>query len=354
MTDSSDARVNPPKIKNVADLAGVSVGTVSRVLNGGANVSAAARARVEKAIQALAYSPNTMARRLRTGRSGAIGFSTRDITNPLFSQLARAFQDLLEKRGFTLLVSNAFDDPAREQDLVRRFLEQSVDGLILGPGIGDATKIVELATAQGVPLVVLDREAPEPAVRVMSEHVPGLRQATNYLLDLGHRNIAIMTGSSAHMAGRGRVEGFRRAFRDRDLDVPEHFILQGEFSRAFGEKAARQLLYGPHPPTAIICGGAPLLLGALPVIHSAELSIPDDLSLIGCDDFDVTLLYRPAITVVRRNFDELGLVAAEALIDLIQGARSPAQSSMRIRTELVVRDSCAPPGAVTPRLRPRP
>lgn len=351
MTQNAGTRANAPTIKTVAEHAGLSVGTVSRVLNGGENVSPAARARVEQAIRALNYSPNTSARQLRTGRSGTIGFCTRDITNPLFSQMARAFQEVLEKFNFTLLVSNAFDNPVRELEMVRRFLEQSVDGLILGPSTDDGTTIVGLASAQGVPLVVLDRESPEPAVRVMSEHVPGMRQATSYLLDLGHREIAVMTGSAAHMAGRGRVEGFRRAFRDRGLDVPEHLILHGDFDRAFGETAAARLLHGPRPPTAIICGGAPLLLGALAVIHAAELSVPGDLSLISCDDVDLTQLYRPAITVVRRDLQQIGTVAAQALVEMIAGSSRPMQTSFRMPTELVVRDSCAPPGSVRSRTR---
>lgn len=346
MTTGSERKGGNPTIKDVAERAGVSVGTVSRALNGGGSVSARAAARVEEAIRELKYSPNTSARQLRTGRSGTIGFCTRDITNPMFSQMARAFQEVLEDRGFTLLVSNAFDDPTREREMVRRFIEQSIDGLILAPSTDDGSTIVEMATAQGIPVVVLDRESPAPAVRVMSEHIVGMKQATTYLLDLGHRDIALITGGSGHLAGRNRVEGFRRAFEARGLPVPDARILQGEFSREFGRTAASHLLLGPNPPTAIICGGTPLLLGTLPVIHSAELSIPGDLSLISCDDIDVTQLYRPAITVVRRDILEIGRTAAQAVVSLIEGGGLPAQTTFRISTELVVRNSCAPLGSL--------
>lgn len=347
MSESGEHRASPPTIKDVAERAGVSVGSVSRVLNGGQNVSAATRDLVEQAIRGLDYSPNASARRLRTGKSGTVGFCTRDITNPLFTYMASALQVVLEQNKSTLLVSNAFDDPEKEQELASRFIEQSVDGLILGPSTDDGSRIVELASKHGVPVVVLDRESPLPAVRVMSEHVVGMRQATNYLLDLGHRDIALITGNSAHMAGRGRIEGFRRAFIDRGLDVPEHRILVGSFSREFGEKAASHLLLGATSPTAIICGGSPLLLGTLPVIHSADLAIPSDISLISCDDIDLTQLYRPAITVVRRDLQEIGRVAAQAVIDLIQGAEMPVHAGFRMQTELVVRNSCAPPGILS-------
>jgi LacI family transcriptional regulator len=347
MTTVSDRKAGNPTIKDVAERAGVSVGTVSRVLNSGGNISARAIERVEAAIRALNYSPNISARQLRTGRSGTIGFCTRDITNPLFSQMARAFQDVLEDRGLTLLISNAFDDPKRERDMVRRFIEQSVDGLILAPSTDDGSQIVEMAKAQRIPVVVLDRDSPAPAIRVMSEHVGGMKQATSYLLDLGHRDIALITGGSAHLAGRNRVEGFRRAFKARDLAVPEHRILQGTFSREYGWTAASSLLLGPNPPTAIICGGTPLLLGTLPVVHSAELSIPGDLSLISCDDFDVTQLYRPAITVVRRDINAIGRTAAQAVVNLIEGIEMPSHAIFRIPTELVVRNSCGPPGSLS-------
>lgn len=346
MTTPGERKVGAPTIKDVAERARVSVGTVSRVLNGGTNVSARASAAVQQAIHDLGYSPNTFARQLRTGRSGTVGFCTRDITNPMFSHMARAIQDVLEDNDFTMLVSNAFDDPTRELEMVRRFLEQSVDGLILGPGRGDGSKIVQIASAQGVPVVMLDREAPAPAVRVMSEHNVGMRQATSYLLDLGHRDIALITGTSGHLAGRTRVEGFRRAFEDRGVEVAPDRILQGGFSREFGQMAASHLLFGPTPPTALICGGTPILLGALPVIHSADLSIPGDLSLISCDDFDVTQLYRPAITVVRRDLHQIGRIAAQSVVNLIEGVVLPVPSSFRMPTELVVRNSCAPPGSL--------
>jgi LacI family transcriptional regulator len=347
MTIGSERKAGNPTIKDVAERAGVSVGTVSRVLNGGGSVSARAIERVQSAIRELNYSPNTSARQLRTGRSGTIGFCTRDITNPLFSQMARAFQDVFEDHGLTLLISNAFDDPRRERDMVRRFIEQSVDGLILAPSTDDGTQIVEMAKAHGIPVVVLDRDSPPPAVRVMSEHIGGMRQATGYLLDLGHRDIALITGGSGHLAGRNRVEGFRRTFEARGLPVPEHRILQGTFSREFGWTAASHLLLGADPPTAIICGGTPLLLGTLPVVHSAELSIPGDLSLISCDDVDVTQLYRPAITVVRRDINAIGRTAAQAVISLIEGVEMPPHAMFRIPTELVVRDSCGPPGTLS-------
>ncbi len=342
MKPDSDKKPGAPTIKDVAERACVGVGTVSRVLNGG-NVSARASLRVEQAIRELGYSPNSSARRLRTGRSGTIGFCTRDITNPLFSVMARAIQDRLEEDGFMLLVSNAFDDPVREREMVRRFIDQSVDGLILGPSTEDAGQIVEQATAQGIPVVVLDREAPEPAVRVMSEHIVGMQDATRYLLDLGHRDIALSTISSAHLAGRNRVEGFRRAFAERGMAAPEHRIIQGDFTRDFAQKAARHLLLGPNPPTALICGATPILLGTLPVIHAAELSIPGDLSLVSCDDIDVTQLYRPAITVVRRDIHEIGRIAAQAVVELVDGTDMPEHTSFSISTELVVRNSCAPP-----------
>jgi LacI family transcriptional regulator len=347
MTTGPDRKGGNPTIKDVAERAGVSVGTVSRVLNGNGSVSTRAIERVEAAIRELQYSPNTSARQLRTGRSGTIGFCTRDITSPLFSQMARAFQEVLEDHGLTLLVSNAFDDPKRERDMVRRFIEQSVDGLILAPSTDDGTQIVEMAKAQGIPVVVLDRDSPPPAIRVMSEHIVGMKKATSYLLDLGHRDIALITGGSGHLAGRHRVDGFRRAFEARDLPVPEHRILQGTFDREYGRMAASHLLLGPKPPTAIICGGTPHLLGTLPIIHSAELSIPGDLSLISCDDIDVTQLYRPAITVVRRDIHLIGRTAAQAVVNLIEGIEMPAHAMFRIPTELVVRNSCGPPGSLS-------
>ncbi|OQM74072.1 LacI family DNA-binding transcriptional regulator [Manganibacter manganicus] len=337
-----------PRIKDVAARAGVAVGTVSRVLNNQGNVSEEARRKVLKAIEELNYQPNAWARNLRTGRSRNIGYCVRDISNPLFSTAAVAIERVLDAEGLSLLIRNSFDHPERELKIVRSFLEQDVDGLILSPSIDSGAHIVEMAAARGVPVAVLDRESPAPSVRVMTDHVTGVEQATKYLLDLGHRDIAIITGSQNVSAGRARVAGYERAFEARHIPVNRNLVFHGSFSREYGEKAGTALLRRDNRPTAIITGGTPLLLGLLPVINSCALSIPDDLSIICCDDIDITQLYRPPITVVRRDIARVGRLAAEAIVALLSGHSELAGAVHNIPTELVVRESCAPPGEVRP------
>ena len=338
--------VRQPSIKDVATTAGVAVGTVSRVINNHENVSDSTRQRVLRAIEELNYQPNSWARKLRTGRSRNVGYCVRDIMNPLFATAAIAIEKVLEAEGFSLLIRNSFDRPDRELEIVRSFLEQEIEGLILSPSSDSGAHVVDMASKRGVPVTVLDRESPEPSVRVMTEHINGVQQATKYLLDLGHRQIAIVAGNEEIFAGRARVSGYRRAFEAQRLTVDENLIFHGTFNREFGAEIGSRLLHGDRRTSAIIFGGTSLLLGMLPVIHNAGLSIPDDLSIICCDDIDLTRLYKPAITVVRRDLEQVGRLAAEATVRMMAGQQKISGAVYRIPTELVVRGSCAPPGQV--------
>lgn len=341
MTKTGPTRT--PTIRDVAAAAGLAVGTVSRVINGQQSVSVDAQQRVLRAVHDLDYRPNARARSLRTGRSRNIGYCVRDITNPLFSTVARAAEAALEMSKFSLLVGNSLDSPAREREIVRTFIEQNVDGLILSPSSDSGADIVALAESHGIPVTVLDRDSPEPSDRIMTDHIQGVQQATSYLLDLGHRDIALITGSQAIFAGRARAEGVRRAFAARGLIAPEHRLFSGAFTRQYGEQIGNELLRRVDRPTAILCGGTPILLGLLPVVHDCDLEIPRQLSLICCDDIDLTRLYRPAITVVRRDMERVGTLAAKCLLDRLEGRRTGVGLICRIPTDLVVRNSCAPP-----------
>jgi LacI family transcriptional regulator len=333
-------------IKDVAKAAGLGIGTVSRALNGHGNVSPEAREKVSRAAEALGYQPDILARSLRTRRTRTVGYIVRDITNPLFSTVAYAAEAALEKQGYSLLVGNTFDRPEREREIVRMFLSRNVDALILSPNEDEGTDIIAKAADLGLPVVALDRESPEPADRVMTEHVQGVKGAVSYLLELGHRRIAVITGSAAVFAGRARLDGFRRAFIERGLEVPEDLCFLGSFSREYGQLIAERILRRPDRPTAIVCGGTPLLLGMLPVVHELELSVPDDLSIVCCDDIDLTRLYRPPITVVRRDMSAIGRSVAELLLERLEGGRIGSGVTRRFPTEVVLRGSCAAPSLV--------
>jgi LacI family transcriptional regulator len=329
----------------VARAADLAIGTVSRALNGHDNVSPEAREKVRKAVEALGYQPDILARSLRTRRTRTVGYIVRDITNPLFSTVAYAAEATLERRGYSLVVGNTFDRPEREREIVGAFLSRNVDALILSPNEDEGADIIAKASDLGIPVVALDRESPQPADCVMTEHVDGVKSAVSYLLELGHRRIAIITGSAAVFAGRARLEGFRRAFQERGVPVPEDLCFLGTFTREYGQQVAERLLNRPDRPTAIVCGGTPLLLGLLPVVHALNLSIPEDFSVICCDDIDITRLYRPPITVVRRDMSAIGRAVAELLIERLDGGRSGPGVTRRFPTEVVLRGSCSAPKA---------
>jgi LacI family transcriptional regulator len=330
-------------IKDVALASGCSVGTVSHVLNGREGVKPGSTAAILAAIERLGYKPDAIARGMRTGQTRVVAMVARDFTNPLFHVVMQSVERELERAGYTLLVVNTKNRLSREIDLVHMLIDRRVDGLILSPGGDDGADLVKAATRANVPVVALDREMPAPADRVMSDHAKGVRTATRYLLELGHRRIALMTGSLEIFTARSRVAGYVDAMREAGIGDDGIEILAGSFDREYGAFAAESLLTRDRPPTAIICGGVPLLLGLLPIVSERQIHIPEALSIVCCDDCDVARLYRPAITIVNRNLDHVGEHAAALLIQRLQGQRDTAPRTIYIGTEVVLRDSCARP-----------
>ena len=331
----------PPTIRDVAAQAGVSVGTVSRVLNG-KPVSSRVLGLVNAAIQNLGYSPNAVAQSMRTKSTRAVGLIVNDISNPLFSGIAKSLDDYLSENDYFLLIASTNNDPRRERVIVESLIQRRVDGLAIAVTDEGNEVIKSILRSVEFPVVLLDRDLDIFADSVWDEHASGMKKALRYLFDLGHEDIAMITGDNSIRPSRERARGFREAFKELGRRVPEKRIIQGRLNSQFGYEEASRLFESSNRPSAIIAGGNQILSGILRAIRQHQISVPNDLSLISCDEVDIAALMDPPITVISRDITRVGQVAAELLLRRINGDQSNGASRQFIPTELVVRESCAP------------
>ena len=330
-------------IKDVARLAGVSLGTASRVVNGAPSVTQSVRDRVERAIAQLGYKPNIMAQSMRGGNTRTIGIMIRSITIPTLARFVRAVQDVLQAAGYTLLITCSEDHPKRELELLGLMSERRVDGMIMTTCSESNAELAAARKNMRLPLVLLDRPANEYADSVLLDHYEGMMRAINHLVSLNHRRIALITGSSDVYPGRERLRAYRDAVAAGLIEDDPKLVRAKAFDSATAFVETSAVLGISTPPTAILIGGIDMLPGSLRSIRARKLRIPGDLSVIGAADSDLAMLLEPAISVVRWDYAELGISCANLLLERIAAAGQPfTPREIMYPTELLVRESCAP------------
>lgn len=335
-----------PTIKDVARTAGMSIGTVSRVLNQHPSVTESSRGRVMEAVRALSYEPNLAAQSMRTRSKKAIGFMVNDIANPLFATISRHAETVFHEHGYALLLANSTGKASTEVDLVEQFFRHRTDAMLISLADETNSGLLKALKQVSIPLVVMDREPKGIAVdKVMTDHAQGMRQATEYLIRLGHRRIGLITADHRISPGRARVEGYVAAHKAAGVSVDPQLIRTRSLSAEFGLQEATSLLTAKDRPSALIAGGNQTLVGALRSIRHLGISVPDALSLVSCDNTELTELAGPPITVVWRDLGLVGRTAADLLLQRLSGEESPEPRRILLPTELLVRQSCGPPAA---------
>ena len=329
-------------MREVAEEAGVAMSSVSRVLSGHPDVSPEMRERVLATVERLGYKPNLLAQSLRRQETFSVGFIVRDIANPLMAEIVKAAETRLRESGYSLLLTNSESDPNLDAAHIRLFEQRRVDGLILSLTSETHAETNRLLEQLDIPCVVVDRDLP-PSVRVsrvLYDHQAGVRAAVGHLLDLGHRKIGFILGAPVRPSRERRL-ALESEFAERGLPKTYRIVDAGEFAAEPGERATAELLDGEDPPTAIVVGSNQMIPGALKAVADRGLDVPDDLSLVGCDDIVVTEFYRPPIAVVRRDNAVIGRVAAELLLGRIRDDEEPRD--VILPTEFLPRGSCGPP-----------
>jgi LacI family transcriptional regulator len=333
-------------LADVAEKAGVSLATASRVINNSShNVTGDLRARVLSAVAALNYVPNAHARALVQDSTSVVGVIVHDVSDPYFSEITGGIQRVATDAGKLLIICNSYRDVERELDYVAMLRSQSVDAMIFaGSGRNDesftqrmATQI-KVFTASGGQVAFIGRHD-LPGDMVIPDNRGGGQAIGRLLLELGHRNIGIIKGPSDLTTVDDRLTGFQAALAKANLTIPPENIAQGDFSRGGGVSAATELLQRNLPITAIFALNDPMAVGALSVLRDQNVRVPDDLSVVGFDDIAVAQDVTPTLTTVRVDMAGLGRRAMEMVLN-----PSPVEGVYRtakIPTEVLVRGSTA-------------
>ncbi len=334
------SRVNRATIKQVARLSGVSIKTVSRVINGAAYVSAQTLRRVTAAINRLNYRPNALARGLVTRRSRSIGLVIADIVNPFFPPLVRSVEDAAAARGYNVILCDTDENAARERAAISVLLEKQVDGLILCASRVPSGYLKGLAN-EGVPLVLVNRVLAHPrATAVVVDGVEGGRRATQHLLDLGHRRIAYLAGPAGSFSHRSRLRGYREALAARKIVFDPSLVAGGAASIVAGGEAAAKLMSLKRPPTAIFAFDDLMAIGAMEEVRRRGLCVPEDVAIVGFDDIDLAAFVDPPLTTVAQPKTEMGRLATLRLLEMVENSSPPRPRTMTLTPELIIRRSC--------------
>ncbi|MGC8787476.1 MAG: LacI family DNA-binding transcriptional regulator [Anaerolineae bacterium] len=329
-------------MKDVAQAAGVSVTTVSHVINETRYVSEELRERVLKAMEELNYHPNTLARSLRQGISHTIGLIVPDNSNPFFADVARAVETRGFEAGYSTILCNSDGQLEKELAYVNVLLAKQVDGVIFIAASSQSEHIM-LLTEEQVPVVIADRQMPDAEVDVvLVDNYRGGYLATEYLISLGHHRIGCITGPSDTTPSADRVRGYKHALTSAGLPVDEDLIVRGDFRYASGISGAQKLLDLEKPPTAIFACNDVMAMAAMAAIREKGLSIPDDISIIGFDDIPQASFTSPPLTTVAQPIQDIGRIATDLLIERMSGSASLPSRRVVLDVKLVVRGSCAP------------
>jgi LacI family transcriptional regulator len=329
-------------IRDVARHAGVSTATVTRVLQGGAPVSDHLRERVSDAIEELRYVPNAAARALTYGRSQLIGLLVPDIANPFFAEVAQGLEDRASESGHHALVASSHLDPDRERQFISAFQDGTLAAVAMTPSGGSTSHISQLV-ASSMPLVFVDRRPKGVrGVTVRTDSRAATRKAMRHLIELGHRRIAMLTGPTEFQTAQYRLAGFRAAMREAGIPVDEELIRPGHVEVEGGYRAMQEVLQLKERPTAVFSFNNLLTVGALRALQEAEISIPEDMSLLTFDDMSLFPFTNPPITAIAQPTYEMGRTAAELLLAELQNPGSNTRDVV-LPTELKLRGSCCAP-----------
>ena len=330
------------KLADVARLARVSTATVSRALTLPHKVKPATAARIEEAVQALGYVAHGAARALASQRTRTIGAVIPTLDNAIFANTVHALQKTLDEAGYMLLLASHEFDAQVEVRVTRTLVERGVDGLVL-LGTTHHPALLQMLDSHRIPYVLtwaLDATGRHPCVG-FDNRAAGVSIA-RHLLELGHREIAMISGITAgNERARGRVEGVRETLAPLGLKLSPQRLVEKPYTLSAGRDGLRELLEGPVRPTAVICGNDVLAIGALAECHEQGIAVPREVSITGFDDMEIAAVVTPALTTVHFPTEELGALAAQHLLARLAGREVELRTELPV--ELVVRGSTAPP-----------
>ncbi|WP_239618933.1 LacI family DNA-binding transcriptional regulator [Cohnella mopanensis] len=328
-------------IRDVAKAAGVSVATVSKVLNGYTTVNANTKERVLQFVKELQFRPNSAARSLVGRRSMTIGiFLTAGLAHPFFIQILSGMEQALKSKGYDLIYLAQLSWN-KEYSFVRHCQSRNVEGVVVFGFQHEDMNFNELVES-GIPALFIDLDVREKrAGFISSDNQEAVKRVVDYLVGLNHRHISFISGNKDSYASRYRLEGYRAGLADAELPYRDDYVAEGDYTREAGYDAMNRLLALSEPPTAVVCCSDMSAVGAMEAIAEAGLSVPEDISIVGFDDIEIASLVRPALTTVRQDRITIGRKSIELLDELINDSELRPTETI-VPTEFIIRDSCGP------------
>jgi DNA-binding LacI/PurR family transcriptional regulator len=327
-------------IKEVADRASVSTATVSRTLNGSDLVKPRTADKVWRVIRELGYYPSSQARALVSGRSRMLGLIISDIVNPFFPEVVKSFEFSAIHHGYDVIVANTDYSPDRMATCVRRMIERQVDAVAILTSEIEPHLLNEMSRRK-LPIVFLDVGKVKPLMsNIRVDYAKGIREAVQHIVSLGHRRIGFISGPHTLKSAKVRRAAFLACISDCGIKERQRIVVEGNHKVEGGDTAMTQMLALPDRPTAVLASNDLTAIGAMRAIHRAKLRIPDDISLVGFDDIELTESTQPPLTTIRLSRSELGEKAFEALHRNLH-LRAAVGEEIKVSTSLVLRQSTA-------------
>lgn len=342
---------NTPKnqlitIYDVARESGVSYSTVSRVLNGFEFVKEGTRQKVLEAAERLGYVANLQARSLAGGRSSVVGVLVPGIDNSYITEIVAGIDDELGQSNFNLMLYTTHRHMGKEAQYVNMIANGMSDGILLVVPLAIEAYLKTLRDRQ-FPYVLIDQHDPlGKSTEIVTTNRKGAYEAVSYLIELGHRRIAFITGLLVLYSTGERLAGYKEALSDHNIPIDERYIVEGDFWEHEAYQATKRLLNLDPLPTAIFASNDLTALGAMVAIREHGLQIPEDISIIGFDDIPEAAFVHPKLTTVRQPLVKMGRAAVQQLFETLDNLDRPS-GQIVLDTELIIRDSCQPPRSMT-------
>ena len=330
------------KMEDVARRARVSTSTVSHVLNGTRKVSPQTVDAVQQAVRELGYIPNTLARSLARSRTNTIGVAISALSNHYFSETVHAIETECARHGIMMLFVDTRDDPAQELRVVKALHHRRIDGILLAPSSDPEHAALAYLQANAIPTVLVDRMAVEGFDQVGVENLNSTRELVTHLIRHGHRRIGMIAGHRGLSTTEERIEGYRLALAEAGLTCDEALLVNGESNSESARVAAAALLALPTPPTAIMAANNLMTIGAMHALRDAKIAVPEQMALVGFDDFDWADFFLPRLSVIAQPVQALGARAVQLLLQRIDNPDGTRQSE-RLDATLRIRNSCGCP-----------
>ncbi len=334
-------------IKQVAEIAGVSIATVSRCINNPAQVRERTRVKVQAAILETGYSPNTLAQSFRLGRTNVIMVVMPSIGDPFFTDVMKGIRSVVAEQGYSIIINETNFNTMSAEEVGTFMVSRQADGFILLASIFPfGNEVLARAEKRSQPVVIGCETISASLAGIPSVHIDNVaaaREATDFLISKGHKKIAFISGQSTSLLTRDRESGYREAMHNARLAIEDRWVVEGKLSIEGAAYACRQLLGHPEQPTAIFCANDEMAIGCIHAIRQQGLSVPRDISVMGFDDIRYASVMEPALTTIAQPARQIGERTAVRLLKAIESGDQPSNHPVILPHKLVIRESVATP-----------